>query len=75
MNLKHKTIALIISSAIALTAVAGETKMYRVHFSLGGAGHDVTVLAESPSEARRNVMTMYDGAVVTGCREIKPVRK
>ena len=36
LNLKTKTIALIVSAAVAITAVAGETKTYRVHFSLDG---------------------------------------
>jgi hypothetical protein len=39
---------------------------FRVHYSIRGSGRDITVQAESPSEARRTVMDMFPGAVVTG---------
>ena len=44
---------------------------FRVHYSIHGSGRDVTVQAESSSEARRVVMDMFPGAVVTGVRRIK----
>ena len=39
---------------------------FRVHYSIRGSGRDVTVQAESSGEARRTVMDMFPGAVVTG---------
>jgi hypothetical protein len=39
---------------------------YRVTCTYKGNGRQVTVLAESSSEARRLVMDMFSGAVVTG---------
>ena len=44
---------------------------YRVHYSIRGSGRDITVQAESSAEARRMVMEMFPGAVVTGVRRIK----
>jgi hypothetical protein len=44
---------------------------YRVHYSIRGSGRDVTVQAESSSEARRVVMEMFPGAVVTGIHLVK----
>lgn len=45
---------------------------YRVHYSIRGSGRDITVQAESSSEARRTVMDMIPGAVVTGVHRIAP---
>ncbi|HEY5706724.1 MAG TPA: hypothetical protein VIS96_14250 [Terrimicrobiaceae bacterium] len=39
---------------------------FRVHYNVRGSGRDVTVQAESSAEARRVVMEMFPGAVVTG---------
>ena len=44
---------------------------FRVHYSIRGSGRDVTVQGESSAEARRTVMDMFPGAVVTGVNEIK----
>ena len=44
---------------------------FRVHYSLRGSGRDITVQAESSAEARRTVMEMFPGAVVTGVSRIK----
>ena len=44
---------------------------YRVHYSLRGSGRDIAVQAESSGEARRNVMEMFPGAVVTGPHRVK----
>jgi hypothetical protein len=44
---------------------------YRVHYSIRGSGRDITVQAESSAEARRTVMDMFPGAVVTGVSRVK----
>ena len=44
---------------------------YRVHYSIRGSGRDITMQAESSSEARRVVMEMISGAVVTGVHRVK----
>ena len=44
---------------------------FRVHYSLRGSGRDITVQAESSAEARRTVMEMFPGAVVTGVSRVK----
>ena len=44
---------------------------FRVHYSIRGSGRDITVQAESSAEARRTVMEMSPGAVVTGVHRIK----
>jgi hypothetical protein len=48
----------------------GRSAPYRVHYSIRGSGRDITVLAESSSEARRVVMDMFPGALVTGVHKI-----
>lgn len=52
----------------ALLLLGGSTfaDAFRVHYSIRGVGRDVTVSAESSAEARRTVMEMFPGAVVTG---------
>ena len=44
---------------------------YRVHCNVRGSGRDVTVQAESSAEARRTVMEIIPGSVVTGLHRIK----
>jgi hypothetical protein len=44
---------------------------FRVHYGVRGSGRDITVQAESSSEARRTVMDMFPGAVVTGVHRIR----
>jgi hypothetical protein len=44
---------------------------YRVHYWIRGSGRDITVQAESSAEARRTVMDMFPGAVVTGVSRVK----
>ena len=45
---------------------------FRVHYSIRGAGRDITVQAESSAEARRTVMEMFGPrCVVTGVHKIK----
>ena len=53
---------------LASTAFAGT---FRVHYSIRGSGRDITVQADSSSEARRTVMDMFPGAVVTGVHRVK----
>ena len=43
---------------------------FRVHYSIRGSGRDIMVQAESSAEARRVVMDMFPGAVVTGGRRL-----
>jgi hypothetical protein len=45
--------------------------LYRVHYSIRGSGRDITINAESSAEARRVVMDMFHGAVVTGAHKIR----
>jgi hypothetical protein len=45
--------------------------LYRVHYSIRGSGKNITVNAESSAEARRVVMDMFPGAVVTGAHKIR----
>jgi hypothetical protein len=44
---------------------------FRVHYSLRGSGRDITIQADSSSEARRTVMDMFSGPVVTGVHRVK----
>jgi hypothetical protein len=44
----------------------------RVHYSIRGSGRDITVQAESSAEARRVVMDLFPGVVVTGVRSVSP---
>ena len=44
---------------------------FRVHYSIRGSGRDITVQAESSVEARRTVMGMFPGAVVTAVSCVK----
>jgi hypothetical protein len=53
---------------LAESAFAGT---FRVHHSIRGGGRDITVQAESSAEARRNVMEMFPGAVVTGVSRVR----
>ena len=53
-------------AALLLLASTAFADTFRVHYSIRGSGRDVTVQAESSSEARRTVMDMFPGAVVTG---------
>jgi hypothetical protein len=49
------------------SAMAGS---FRVHYSIHGSGRNITVQAESSQEARRTVMDMFPGSVVTGVHQI-----
>jgi hypothetical protein len=65
-----KKLALILAALLLLNASA-RADSYRVHYSIRGSGRDITVQAESSSEARRTVMEMFPGCVVTGVHRIK----
>jgi hypothetical protein len=57
--------------ALLMMAGAAWADTYRVHYSIRGSGRDITVQAESSAEARRTVMDMFPGAVVTGVSRVK----
>ena len=57
--------------AFLLLASTAFADTYRVHYSIRGSGLNITVQAESSSEARRTVMDMFPGAVVTGVHRVK----
>jgi hypothetical protein len=44
---------------------------YRAHYAIARSGRDITVQAKSSAEARRTVMDMFPGAVVTGVHRVK----
>jgi hypothetical protein len=60
-------------TAALLFALAGVAfaDTYRVSYSLRGSGHKITVQAESSAEARRVVMAIIPGAVVTGAHRVR----
>jgi hypothetical protein len=62
-----------LSTLTALLFLAGTAwaDTFRVHYSIRGSGRDITVQAESSAEARRMVMDMFPGAVVTGVSRVK----
>ena len=66
--MKNTILILIALAVMASAAFAGS---YRVHSSVRGSGRDITVQAESSAEARRTVMDMFPGAVVTGAHRVK----
>jgi hypothetical protein len=62
---------LLIIAAALLLAGSAFAGTFRVHYSIRGSGRDITVQAESSPEARRTVMEMFPGAVVTGVRRLR----
>ena len=66
--MRKPILTLLASLLIGGSAFAGTI---RVHYNVRGSGRDVTVQAESSAEARRVVMDMFPGAVVTGVRRVK----
>ena len=58
---------------LALLLLAGNAfaDTFRVHYSIRGSGKQITVLAESSAEARRVIMEMFPGAVVTSVHRVK----
>jgi hypothetical protein len=59
-----------ILTVLLLLGASAFADSYRVHYSIRGSGRDITVQAESSAEARRTVMDMFPGAVVTGAHKI-----
>ena len=55
---------------LLLLASSAFADSYRVHYSVRGCGRDITLQAESSSEARRVVMEMFPGAIVTGVHRV-----
>jgi hypothetical protein len=66
--MRKLTLTLAALLLIGGSALAGS---FRVHYSIRGSGRDVTVQAESSAEARRTVMDMLPGAVVTGVHRVE----
>jgi uncharacterized protein (UPF0333 family) len=66
--MKKTSLTLLALAMLTASVFAGT---FRVHYSIRGSGRDVTVQAESSSEARRTVMDIFPGAVVTGVHRIK----
>jgi hypothetical protein len=61
----------IVKIALAMLAGNAMADSYRVSYTLRGSGRRVFVRAESTAEARRVVMAIIPGAVVTGAHRIK----
>jgi hypothetical protein len=59
-------------AALLLFCGSAAADSYRIHYSIRGSGRDITVQAESSAEARRTVMDMFPGAVVTGVHRVAP---
>ena len=55
---------------LLLLASSAFADSYRVHYSVRGSGRDITVQAQSSSEAHRTVTDMFPGAVVTGAHRV-----
>ena len=66
--MKHLFIITTLAIALAGSAFA---EMFRVHYNIHGSGRDITFQAQSAPEARRTVMDMFPGAVVTGVRRLR----
>jgi hypothetical protein len=64
-----------LTTAVALLLTCASTLAkdlrWRVHYTIGGSEHDSIVPAESSAQARREVMAMFPGAVVTGVSRVK----
>ena len=66
MKIRHILLALLMTDGAAWAGT------FRVHYSIRGSGRDITVQAESSAEARRTVMDIIPGAVVTGAHLKRP---
>jgi hypothetical protein len=69
IGVRNMKIKLLIPLLFLAASALADT--FRVHYSIRGSGRDITVQAESSAEARRVVMDMFPGAVVTGVSRIK----
>ena len=61
----------LIIAATLLLAGSALADTFRVHYNVRGSGRDITVQAESSAEARRTVMDLIPGCVVTGAHRVK----
>ena len=68
MNMKIRHILV----ALLMTAGAAWAGTFRVNYSIRSSRRDITVQAESSAEARRTVMDIIPGAVVTGAHLKRP---
>ena len=59
-----------IALLLAYTTLQAPELRWKVHYSLHGE-HDAIVPAESSAQARREVISMFPGAVVTGVSRVK----
>jgi hypothetical protein len=66
----RKVVLLLLATCGTLLAAPAAVP-FRVHYNIKGSGKDITVLAQSSAEARRTVMDLFPGAVVTGVSRIK----
>ena len=64
--------AILVLAVLLLVGGSALADSYRVHYSIRGSGRDITVQAESSAEARRTVMDMFPGEVVTGVHRLAP---
>jgi hypothetical protein len=71
METNVKMIAALIIAALIPMAGSALAGSYRVHYNVHGSGRDISVQAESSAEARRTVMDMFPGSVVTGVHRVK----
>ena len=58
-------------AALLLIAGTSWADSYRVHYSIRRSDRDITVQAESSSEAR-TIIDMFPSTIVTGVRRVKP---
>jgi hypothetical protein len=63
-------LAIAIALLTCVSVMATEMARFRVHYSISGSGHDITVLAESSADARETVMAMFPDAVVTSVKRV-----
>jgi hypothetical protein len=56
---------------LLLLAESAFADTFRVHYSVRGSGRDITVQADSAGEARRVVMEMFAGALVTSVSGVR----
>lgn len=70
-KLVEKKIILLLAFAATLVPLQAQPGCFRVHYSVHGSRRNIIVQADLSSEARRAVMDMFPGALVTGVSRIK----
>jgi hypothetical protein len=53
------------------SSAAAHGNTFQAHYGIRGSGRDITIQAELSAEARRTVMEMFPGALVTGVHRVK----